>query len=476
MDFTHPDRSRTTSTGGSRHRVPILCFMRTTILPELIDDPDVRISEEMLRNCVHCGFCNATCPTYLITGNELEGPRGRIYLIKSMLEGRIQPSRQTVAHIDHCLGCLACETTCPSSVAYRHLLEDARPRLDGMQPRTFGDRLLRLLLTHLLPYRGRFRLAMRLTVLGKLTAPLLPARMRNLLSMAPARLPARSRTTRPGVSPAQGEKRMRVALLTGCVQQVLGPQINDATVRLLNRLGAEVVIPREMGCCGALTYHMGERTHSLGLMRRNIEVWHEEIAGEGLDAIVLNTSGCGTVVRDYDHIFRNEPAMAEKARAVAECVRDISEVVADLGLPATTDTSSERPAKVADGLRGRIARSVKRPVRVAYHDACSLQHGQRVKEAPRVLLAQAGFEVVEVSEGHICCGSAGTFNMLEPDLAAQLGARKADAVTQTEADVVAAGNIGCMEQIGGGVAIPVVHTVELLDWATGGPCPEALTQ
>ncbi len=444
----------------------ILCFMRTTILPELIDDPDVRISEEMLRNCVHCGFCNATCPTYLLTGNELEGPRGRIYLIKSMLEGRIQPSRQTVAHIDHCLGCLACETTCPSSVAYRHLLEDARPRLDGMQPRRLGDRLLRLLLTHLLPYRGRFRLAMRLTVLGKLTAPLLPARMRNLLSMAPARLPAPARVARPGTSAAQGEKRMRVALLTGCVQQVLGPQINDATVRLLNRLGAEVVIPQEMGCCGALTYHMGERDHSLGLMRHNIEVWHKEISGEGLDAIVLNTSGCGTVVRDYDHIFRHEPAMAEKARIVAERVRDVSEVVADLGLPATADTS-----KVADGPPGRIDKSV----RVAYHDACSLQHGQRVKEAPRALLAEAGFEVVEVSEGHICCGSAGTFNMLEPDLATQLGARKAVAVTQTEADVVAAGNIGCMEQIGSGVAIPVVHTVELLDWATGGPCPEALT-
>lgn len=439
----------------------ILCLMRTTILPELIDDPDVQISEEMLRNCVHCGFCNATCPTYLITGNELEGPRGRIYLIKSMLEGRIEPSRQTVAHIDHCLGCLACETTCPSSVAYRHLLEDAKPRLDDMQPRTFGDRLLRLLLTHLLPYRGRFRLAMRLTPFGKLTAPLLPTRMRNLLSMAPARLPEPARIARPGVSPAQGEKRIRVALLTGCVQQVLGPQINDATVRLLNRLGAEVVIPQAMGCCGALTYHMGERDHSLGLMRRNIEVWHEEIAGEGLDAIVLNTSGCGTVVRDYDHLFRNEPAMAEKARAVAERVRDVSEVVADLGLPAT---AVQRP--------GGIDRSL----RVAYHDACSLQHGQRVKEAPRALLAEAGFDVVEVSEGHICCGSAGTYNMLEPDLAAQLGARKAAAVTQTEADVVAAGNIGCMEQIGGGVAIPVVHTVELLDWATGGPCPEALTQ
>jgi len=432
--------------------------MRTTILPELLDDPDVQVSEEILRNCVHCGFCNATCPTYLLTGNELEGPRGRIYLIKSMLEGRIEPSRQTVAHIDHCLGCLACETTCPSSVAYRHLLEDARPRLDKMQPRAIGDRLLRLLLTHLLPYRHRFRLAMRMAGLGKLCGPLLPSRMRNLLAMAPARLPAPARIARPGMSPAEGVARMRVALLTGCVQQVLGPQINDASVRLLNRLGADVVIPQQMGCCGALTFHMGERNHSLGLMRHNIEVWHKEIIGDGLDAIVVNTSGCGAVVRDYDHIFRDDPAMADKARTVAERVRDISEVVADLGVSDVADA-----LRVAEG-----------PLRVAYHDACSLQHGQRVKEAPRALLGEVGFEVVEVAEGHICCGSAGTYNMLEPAMATQLGARKAAAVAKTEADVVAAGNIGCMEQIADGVTIPVVHTVELLDWATGGPPPQML--
>jgi glycolate oxidase iron-sulfur subunit len=441
--------------------------MRTTILAELKEDPDVQVSEEMLRNCVHCGFCNATCPTYLLTGNELEGPRGRIYLIKSMLEGRIEPSRQTVAHIDSCMGCLACETTCPSSVAYRHLLEDARPRLDRMQSRALGDRLLRLLLTHLLPYRGRFKLAMRLTALGKMCGPLLPKRMRNLLSMAPARLPEPAREARPGISPAVGVKRMRVALLTGCVQQVLGPQINDATVRLLNRLGAEVVIPKEMGCCGALTYHMGERDHSMGLMRRNIEVWHQEITGDGLDAIVLNTSGCGTVVREYDHIFRNDPAIADKASAVAKKVRDVSEVVAELGLATFLADSQDRKGAGAFG-GGNSA------VKVAYHDACSLQHGQRVKEAPRELLATAGFEVVEVSEGHICCGSAGTYNMLEPEMAAQLGERKAAAVEKTAADVVAAGNIGCMEQIGAGVTIPVVHTVELLDWATGGPCPQGL--
>ena len=438
--------------------------MRTFVLPELKDDPDVQVSEEMLRKCVHCGFCNATCPTYLLTGNELEGPRGRIYLIKSVLEGRITPSASTVSHLDHCMGCLSCETTCPSSVAYRHLLDDARPRLDSMRRRGFGDRLLRALLTHLLPHRGRFRIAMRLTWLGRLSAPLLPARMRNLLSMAPARLPAPAREARPGTSPAAGVRRRRVALLTGCVQQILGPHINDATVRLLTRLGAEVVIPERMGCCGALTYHMGERPHSLGLMRNNIEVWHEEIARGGLDAIVLNTSGCGTVVREYGHIFRHEPAMADKARVVAELVRDVTEVVHDLGLPADLDPEAT------------ALRVGERTMRVAYHDACSLQHGQHVKDEPRALLAEAGFEVVEVPEGHVCCGSAGTYNMLEPEPATQLQARKAAAVRDTEADVVASGNIGCIEQIGGGVTIPVVHTVELLDWATGGPRPQALEQ
>jgi len=331
-----------------------------------------------------------------------------------------------------------------------------------------------LLLTHLLPHQGRFRLAMRLATLGKLTAPLLPARMRNLLSMAPSRLPAPARMAQPGVARTQVEKRMRVALLTGCVQQVLGPHINDATVRLLNRLGAEVVIPQQMGCCGALTYHMGERDHSLDLMRHNIEVWHREISGEGLDAIVINTSGCGTVVRDYGHLFRHDLAMADKAREVADRVRDVSEVVAELGLPAKTIES----LNISEELRRRIGRTLEgvasATLRVAYHDACSLQHGQRLKQAPRELLKKAGFDVVEVPEGHICCGSAGTYNMLEPELAGQLGARKAAAVAGTEADVIAAGNIGCMEQIGSRVVTPVVHTVELLDWATGGPHPQAL--
>ena len=423
--------------------------MRTNIPPHLLQDPEVEASEKVLRTCVHCGFCNATCPTYLLTGNELEGPRGRIYLIKSMLEEEIPPSRQTVEHIDNCLGCLACETTCPSGVDYSLLLEMARPRLDQLVKRPLMDRLLRALLTRMLPYPGRMRLALKMSGVGRAFSFLMPRAMRPLLAMAPKRLPPPATVARPGVVPAEGTTRLRVALLTGCVQQVLGPQINDATVRLLTRLGAEVVIPPDMGCCGALTFHMGERKRSLKLMQRAIAVWHRELEA-GLDAIVLNTSGCGTAIKEYDHIFRHDPQWADKAKAVVERVRDVSEVVAQLGL----GTANHAPA-----------------LKVAYHDACSLQHGQHVTEPPRQLLKAAGFEVVEVPEGHICCGSAGTYNMLRPHLAQQLQARKVEHIASVAPQIVAAGNIGCMEQIAAGTEVPVVHTVELLDWATGGPRP-----
>ncbi len=427
--------------------------MRTMIPSELRQDPDVRVSEEVLRTCVHCGFCNATCPTYLLTGNELEGPRGRIYLIKNVLEGTVPVTEQTVKHIDNCLGCLACETTCPSGVSYSHLLEEARPRLEHMYKRPLAERLLRLLLTYILPHPRRFRWALRLVPLGRLTAFLQPRSFKSLLQMAPKHVPMPAQLAKPGVIPAQGTRRLRVALLTGCAQQILGPQINDATVRLLTRLGVEVVIPPDMGCCGALTFHMGERPHSLQLMRRNIEVWHRELEHDGLDAIVLTTSGCGTAVKEYDHIFRNDSTLANKAKIVTGLVKDITEVIAELGLDKIQPIPN---------------------MRLAYHDACSLQHGQKVKNQPRQLLAEAGFEVVEIPEAHICCGSAGTYNMLRPEMAAQLQARKVAHIAQVQPQVIAAGNIGCMEQIAGGLDVPVVHTVELLDWATGGPKPAAL--
>lgn len=424
--------------------------MRTDIDPHLLQDPDVKVSEQVLRACVHCGFCNATCPTYLLTGNELEGPRGRIYLIKNVLEEGVKASRKTLEHIDNCLGCLACETTCPSGVDYSRLLEEARPRLDKLVKRPFTDRLLRAMLTRMLPYPGRFRFALKMSGLGRAFSWLMPKNMKPLLAMAPKRLPRPAEIAKAGVISAVGEKRMRVVLLTGCAQQVLGPQINDATVRLLTRLGAEVVIPKEMGCCGALTFHMGERKRSRKLMAHNIAVWYKELTEGGLDAIVLNTSGCATAVKEYDYIFRHDPKLAEQAKAVTALVKDVSQVVAELGLGTIEN---------ATGLK------------VAYHDACSLQHGQQVKAEPRQLLKDAGFEVVEVPEAHICCGSAGTYNMLQPKLAGQLQARKAEHIESVAPQVVVAGNIGCIEQIAGGVKVPVVHTVELLDWATGGPRP-----
>ena len=424
--------------------------MRTTISPELLTDPEVKVSEQVLRACVHCGFCNATCPTYQLTGNELEGPRGRIYLIKNILEGeiKIEDGKRTVAHIDSCLGCLSCETTCPSGVNYSHLLDEARLRIEREHRRSFVDRLTRGVLTRVLTHPGRLRTSLRLAGIGRLLKSLIPSQMRRLVEMAPTASLQPTRIALPGVIPAEGKRRARMALLTGCAQQVLGPQINDATVRLLTRLGVEIIIPKEMGCCGALTFHMGEQRHSLQLMQNNIEVWHREMEEGGLDAIVINTSGCGAVIRDYGHIFRNDPQWAERAQSVAALVRDVSEVVVELGL-------------------GEIENAL--DLRVAYHDACSLQHGQKIKEAPRLLLEQAGFEVVEVPEGHLCCGSAGTYNMLQPRFAEELLKRKTENIERVKPQVVAAGNIGCIEQLQQGLHIPVVHTVELLDWATGGP-------
>ena len=427
--------------------------MKTDIAPDLLLDSGVKISEEILRTCVHCGFCNATCPTYLLEGNELEGPRGRIYLIKSILEDAIDITASTVGHIDHCLGCMACETTCPSGVRYSRLLEEARPRLEKHFRRSVGDALLRRVLTYVLPHPALLRPLLRLSFIGRSLKFLLPASWKNLVESAPSAVPAPARYARPGVIPAAGEKRARIAYLTGCAQQVLGPAINDASVRVLTRLGAEVVVPPALGCCGSLPYHMGERRHSLKLMRRAVVALNAEIESGGLDAIAVSTSGCGPAMREYGHIFRHDPEIADSAASVAERVRDISEVISDLGLGET---------------RRELG------LRVAYHDACSLQHAQRITSEPRKLLSEVGCTVVEVPEAHICCGSAGAYSMLETEYATRLKRRKVANIERTEVDVVAAGNIGCMEQILGETKLPVVHTVELLDWGTGGPVPEGL--
>ena len=426
--------------------------MQTTFTPDQLRDPGIARANEVLRTCVHCGFCTATCPTYQVLGDELDSPRGRIYLIKDMLEQGRPADAHTVKHIDRCLSCLACMTTCPSGVHYMHLVDHAREYIEKTYKRPFMDRALRAVLARIIPYPTRFRLALGLAKLGRPLAALVPdARLRAMLAMAPKVIPPVSRNDDPQVFPAQGAPRMRVALMTGCAQKALNTDINDATIRLLRRLGVEVVVAKGAGCCGALTHHMGKADLSHASAAANIRAWMAEKQGAGLDHIVINTSGCGTTVKDYGHMFRTDPLAADAA-TVAGMALDISELLVKLGLP----------------------QGAPRGLRVAYHAACSLQHGQQVKTAPKDLLKRAGFDVVEPADSHLCCGSAGTYNLLQPEISGQLKARKVATLEARKPDIIAAGNIGCMMQIGSGTGVPVVHTVELLDWATGGPRPRAL--
>ena len=427
--------------------------MQTGFSLAQLADADISESEKILRACVHCGFCLATCPTYVLLGDELDSPRGRIYLIKDMLENERAASARVALHIDRCLSCLACMTTCPSGVHYMHLVDHARQRIEETYARPWPERLLRALLAHVLPRPGLFRLALIGARLARPLVGLLPGRLKGMVALAPKRLPKPGVVRGAEVFPAAGARRKRVALLTGCAQAVLAPQINDATVRLLTRHGCEVVVAEGAGCCGALTHHMGRDRDAMGSVKANIAAWQREIEGEGLDAIVANASGCGTMVKDYGFLLRGDPEWAAPAQAVAERARDVSELLDQLGVSA-------------GGAPERL--------RVAYQSACSLQHGQRITAQPKRLLAACGFEVVEPAEAHLCCGSAGTYNLLQPELAGRLRDRKLANLAATRADVIASGNIGCITQLDRDAPAPVVHTVELIDWATGGPRPAAL--
>ncbi len=428
--------------------------MQTNFSLAQLADPHVAESEKILRACVHCGFCTATCPTYVTLGNELDSPRGRIYLIKDMLENGRAADRETVTHIDRCLSCLSCMTTCPSGVNYMHLVDHARAHIEKTYRRPFADRIVRALLAFVLPYPSRFRAALKLAKLGRPFAGLfkaaLPKPLAAMLALAPASVPAPSPVSNPGRYRPQGQARGRVALLTGCAQSVLEPGIDEATVSLLNRLGVEVVIPEGEGCCGALVHHMGREEEALAAARRNVDAWTRQVEDGGLDAIVITASGCGTTIKDYGFMLRLDPAYAEKAKKVSALAKDVTEYLATLDLPA--------PA-VAPGMV------------VAYHSACSMQHGQKIVRQPKELLAKAGFTVREPREGHLCCGSAGTYNILQPEISARLRDRKVRNIEETGADIVATGNIGCMTQIASAARMPVVHTVKLLDWAYGGERP-----
>ena len=416
-------------------------------------DPDIRDSEQILRNCVHCGFCTATCPTYVLLGDELDSPRGRIYLIKDMLEQDKPATEEIVRHVDRCLSCLSCMTTCPSGVNYMHLVDHGRAWIEQTYERPWLDRQLRRLLALVLPRPALFRLALLGAGFARPLVPLLPTRLQAMLRLAPRHLPSPSAVDKPQVFPSLGPRRRRVALLNGCAQQVIAPGINEATIRLLTRHGCEVVVAAGAGCCGALVHHLGKTEASHAAAKANIDAWTREIDGAGLDAIIVNTSGCGTTLKDYGFMLRSDPAYAGKAAAVSALARDVSEVMAELGLGAVAAPTG---------------------LTVAYHAACSLQHGQQIRAEPKALLTAAGFMVKEVPEGHLCCGSAGTYNLLQPEIAGELKARKVANILSTAPDLIAAGNIGCITQIASGTGVPIVHTVELLDWATGGPKPARL--
>jgi len=427
--------------------------MKTEFSLLQLADPKFSRSNDILRNCVHCGFCTATCPTYTELGDERDSPRGRIYLIQQMLESEAPAPASTVTHIDRCLSCLSCMTTCPSGVHYMHLVDHARQYIEETYERPAFDRFLRGLLGIILPRPNLFRLALIGAFLAKPLKGLFRGRIRAMLDMAPTKLEPPSALDGIEQHVPTVPRKKRVALMTGCAQKVLAPDINDSTIRLLARHGVEVLIPKAAGCCGALPLHMGKEEGALDLARENIRAWSTEIEGDGLDAILINTSGCGTTVKDYGHLFEDDKELSVKAAVVAELACDITEFLPQLDMQKTADIP---------------------PLKIAYHSACSLQHGQKITEPPKQLLAAMDFQVVDIPESHICCGSAGTYNLLQPDMSGKLKARKVANIAKTNPEVIAAGNIGCIAQIASGMDLPVLHTVQLLDWATGGPTPDPL--
>ncbi|MEC7488176.1 MAG: glycolate oxidase subunit GlcF [Pseudomonadota bacterium] len=427
--------------------------MQTSFTLAQLADPTVYESERVLRSCVHCGFCLSTCPTYALLGDELDSPRGRIYLIKDVLENDRPASDLVVKHVDRCLSCLSCMTTCPSGVNYKHLVDHARIHIEKTYRRPLLDRLLRTMLVAVLPDPRRFRAALRLAKVGKILSPFLPRELRAMLALAPTEPPSDPLQRGRIIWNAEGGRRKRVLLMGGCVQQVLAPAINDATIRLLTRLGCEVVIADGSACCGALAHHLGKESPALTAARQNIRAWKAEIDGDGVDAIVINASGCGTTVKDYGFMLRTETEFADMAKEISALACDITEFLEELG---------EMPFVGGQELK------------LTYHSACSLQHGQKINAVPVKLLTAAGFVVTEPLESHLCCGSAGTYNVTHPDIAVQLRDRKAENIAKTSPDIVATGNIGCLVQLRGVIDAPVAHTVELLDWATGGPAPTGL--
>ncbi len=431
--------------------------MHTNFSKAQLKDARIAEADRILKKCVHCGLCTAVCPTYVLLGDERDSPRGRIYLIKDMFERKTAPKAEVRHHVDRCLSCLSCMTTCPSGVDYMHLVDMARGHLAENGRQKIKTRTIRWLLARILPYPRRFRWVMRFVPLGRPLAPLFAKlglkEVQAMLDLAPDDILPSAKFTGPGTAATTQDRRARVILPTGCVQKVVRPEINDATIRLLARRGIDVVVSPGAGCCGALVHHMGKEDEAVAQAKRNIDAWMKEIDRGSVDAIISNASGCGTMIKDYGYLLRNDEAYADDAKLISSLSKDVSELLTEFPLGAPVRWSS---------------------LRVAYHAACSLQHGQRIIEEPKSHLMQAGYSVVDVPEGHICCGSAGVYNILQSELASDLKARKLGNIRSVRPDLVAAGNIGCITQLESGSDIPVAHTVELLDWAYGGPVPRGL--
>jgi len=428
--------------------------VQTNFTEEQLEQKDNKSSEKIIKKCVHCGMCNATCPTFNLLGDELDSPRGRIYLIQDMLENEKKPTANIVKHIDRCLSCYSCMTTCPAGVNYMHLIDHGRKYIEKNYERSFFDKIIRNFLSIVLPNNKLFKLSSLLVKIAKPFKLLLPSKIKDMMDLMPTFFPKKMLKEKEIYSPRGKKKISRVALLTGCVQKEISPQINEATIRILNRHGVEVVVPKKIRCCGSLAHHLGKNEEAHQDFINNINTWYDEYLKGNLDAILSNTSGCGTTIKDYGFIFRNNKEMKKKAQKISELTKDISEYL-------------------LDNLKLNFKKKEKN-FRIAYHSACSMQHGQKVHSQPIDLLSKTKNEILEIPDGHLCCGSAGTYNILQPKIAKQLLKNKVKNIEDLKPEIIATGNIGCITQISNGTNIPILHTIEILDWYTGGPKPNVL--
>lgn len=431
--------------------------MKTEFTKRQLRNDDIQLANDIFRRCVHCGLCTATCSSYVVLGDERDSPRGRIYMIKEMLETGSVPDQSLTTHMDRCLSCFSCMTTCPSGVDYMHLSDLARKEIENRGHRSIRQRFMRRLLSETLPYPKRLAVSLMFGYMARpfrsVFAKLGFKEMAAMLELMPKRRKYSAEFTGSGIARPRGPQQKRVLLMTGCAQKVIRPAINDASIRLMARQGIEVIVSKESGCCGAMDLHMGRENAAVEHAMRNLKAWQNLEKDRPLDGIIINASGCGTSVKDYDHLLAKQKGVAEQVKSFTEKVFDISEFLINYDLRTTEQWTD---------------------LKVAVHMPCSMMHGQKITYQPGELLQNAGFSVMTLDEAHICCGSAGTYNILQPEIAEQLGQRKADHIKAAKPDIVATGNLGCLTQMSHHSNTPVVHFIELLDWAYGGPCPEGL--